>query len=188
MRRRICLVGVALSAGLLAFGVTTAVAASHHKPKPKVKPFKPFTVKCITHVGIMIATGDTQVVPPVDQGTEYGPVGCGGSAKLAQGIQSDSFTVPDSGDTVANYTMYFGTGSISGTYDLRPQEGSFTGANFTEVDSTGTMTITGGTGVLAGVHGTGTMNCATFDGVHTTCVDMVTVTKLPSQTKTTTGK
>jgi hypothetical protein len=179
-------VGAALIAGLLALGVTTAIAASHHTAKPKVKPFKPFTVTCTTNVGIMIAQGDTGVVPPADQGSEYGPASCGG--KLGQGIQSDTFTVPDSGDSVANWTMHFDTGTVHGAYDLTPQEGSFTGANFTEVDYTGTMTLTGGTGVFRGAVGHGTMVCKTLDGIHTSCVDTVKVTKLPSATKTTTAK
>ena len=48
--------------------------------------------------------------------------------------------MPDSGDVVANYWMYFNTGAIHGTYDLTPQEGTFTGTNFSEVDYLGTLT------------------------------------------------
>jgi hypothetical protein len=146
------------------------------KPKIKTKT-KPIAVVCTTDVGIMIAPGDTAVVPPAAEGSEYGSASCG---KLGKGVQSDAFTVPDSGDSLATYTMYFPTGTIRGAYDLVPQEGSFMGTNFTEVDSLGTLTVTGGTGVFQGAKGTGTMTCKTLDGIHTSCTDKLKLTKLPS--------
>jgi len=162
--------------GPLAFGVAAAVAASN-KPKTKTKPV---TVACTTSVAVMIAPGDTGVTPPAAQGSEYGSASCG--KPLGKGVQADTFTVPDSGDTLASYTMYFKTGTIYGTYDLTPQEGSFTDTNFTEVDSLGTLTVTGGTGVDTGAKGTGTMTCTTLDGIHTSCTDKLVLTKLPGVT------
>jgi len=168
VRRRICLLGVTLP---LALGVAPAVAATSSSSKP-VKP-KPVKTVCTTNVGIMIASGGTEVTPPVQAGQEYGSAHCGPA--LGGGVQSDTFTVDDSGDTLAKFTWYLHTGTVHGTYDLTPQSGAF---NFLAVDYTGTLKVKGGTGAFAGAKGTGTMTCSTADGIHTTCSDKVKLTQL----------
>lgn len=168
MRRRICLVGAALSAGLLACAVAPALAATSSTTTPK-----PIKTVCKTNVGIMIAPGGTDVTPPVQAGQEYGAARCG--AVLGGGVQSDTFTTDDSGDTLATFTWYLHTGTVHGTYVLTPQEGTF---NFLAVDYLGTMKVKGGTGAFAGAKGKGTMTCATLDGIHTTCTDKVKLVQL----------
>ncbi len=172
MNRRIYGAGVACCAAALTLGASAAAAV--HKAKPG-KPVKPATiaVKCTTTVGVMTAQGDTSVTPPVQQGSEYGPAHC---SKLSTGSQADSFVVQDSGDTQATFTWYLRTGTVSGKYDLTPQEGTL---NFLNATYDGTLTVTGGTGTFRGIKGTGTMTCATQDGVHTSCTDKVKV-KLPA--------
>lgn len=170
MRRRICIVGVALGASALVFGAVAAVAAVAAGGKPVTK------VTCTSHVGIVVATGDSTVTPPVKQGNEYGTVACG--KRLGSGVQADGFTVPDSGDTLAHYQMYFPTGTIHGKYDLTPQEGSFGGSSFSEADYVGKLTVTGGTGSFQGAKGTGTMVCKTLDGIHTRCTDKLKLTNI----------
>jgi hypothetical protein len=164
VRRRICLVGAALSVCPLAFVAGNATAASTKSKSPVTK------VACASKTSIMVASGDTSVSPPVSQGSEYGPVNCGGP--LGNGVLSDSFTVPASGDTVAKYTMFLHTGTVHGTYDITPQPGSL---NFLETDWTGTLKVLGGTGAYKGATGTGTMKCKTLDGIHTTCTDKLKV-------------
>lgn len=172
MRRRICVVGAALTVGPLAFGITAM--STQAKPKSKATPTPKTTkVDCATNVSIAIPPGQTGVTPPVQQGSENGSAACG--KLLGRGVQADNFTVPDSGDVVANYWMYFPTGAIHGTYDLTPQEGTFTGTNFSEVDYLGTLTVTGGTAGLQGMKGTGTMTCKSPDGIHTSCTDKLTL-------------
>jgi hypothetical protein len=163
VRRRICLVGAALGASSLAFGVAPALAAKKRTTKPAIKAVSP---TCTTNVGIMIPSSASDITPPVQSGNEYGTASCRGV--LGRGIQSDTFNVLDSGDTVATYTLYFHGGTIHGKYDLTPQEGSF---NFLTVDYLGTLTIRGGNGAFLGAEGTGTMTCDTIDGIHTTCTD-----------------
>ena len=164
MRRRICLVGAALSLCPLAFVAGPAVAATGHRSKHNSAAAK--AVTCAAKTSIMIASGDTQVLPPAQQGGEYGIVRC--AKMLGSGVQADTFTVPASGDTIAKFAMYFGTGMVKGTYDLTPQS---TGLNFLETDWTGTMKILGGTGAYKGVTGAGKMVCKSMDGIHTTCTD-----------------
>jgi hypothetical protein len=161
VKRRICLVGAALCVVPLASGVAAAGAAHTSSAGTAIK------IKCASDLGLVIASGDTGVTPPVQSGTEYGPVACG---KLGSGVQKDTFNVPDSGDTIANYRLYFPTGTIHGRFDLAAQEGSF-GSGFTGTDYLGTMTVSGGTGAFAGAKGKGTMKCSTADGIHTTCID-----------------
>ncbi|MFZ0091488.1 MAG: hypothetical protein WAL63_18415 [Solirubrobacteraceae bacterium] len=171
MKRRICLVG-ALSVCLLASVAGTALAASSTS-----KPSKPTTVKvsCSTADSIAIPAGETGVLPPADQGAEYGTASCGGA--LGGGVSKVSFTIPASGDTIAKDTLYFNTGTLYGTYDLTPQQQS--SLNFLETDWTGTMKVLGGRGAHRGVTGTGTMACQTLDGIHITCTDKLKL-KLPA--------
>ncbi len=157
MRRRICLVGAALSVCLLASVAGTAIAASG---KSMTK------VACVTKTSISIASGDTGVLPPVAQGSEFGTVSC--NKMFGGGVQKDTFTVPTTGDTMAKYALYFATGTIHGTYDLTPQSSSL---NFLADNWTGTLKVLGGTGAYKGVTGTGTMACSSLDEIHTTCTD-----------------
>lgn len=166
MKRRICVAGVALGLSPLAFLAGTAAAA-----KTKSSAGGGTKIVCSTKTSIMIPSGDNNVLPPAQQGTEYGTGNCG--KPLGGGVQRDSFTVPASGDTVAKYTLYFHTGTVSGTYDLTPAGGS--SQNFLETDWTGTMKVTGGTGAFKGAKGVGTMACTTMDGIHSTCTDKLRV-------------
>jgi hypothetical protein len=166
VRRRISLAGAALSAMPLALGVTAATSTAARRSKSK-----PVTIVCKTEVGVMIAAGDTAVTPPAAQGSEYGRASCG--KPLGAGAQSDRFTVPDSGDTLAKFTLYFPSGSLHGTYDLTPQSGDL---NFLSVGYRGTVKVDGGTGTFQGMKGTGAMSCKTPDGIHTTCTDKFKLT------------
>ena len=76
----------------------------------------------------------------------------------------------------ANFTWYFRTGTLSGKYELTPRERTL---NFLNVTYDGTLTVTGGTGTYRGIKGSGTMTCATQDGIHTSCTDKLKV-KLPA--------
>jgi hypothetical protein len=164
VKRRNCLVGAALSACLLASVAGTATAASSKSSSSKSSGGT--KVSCATNTSIAIANGDTQVLPPVAQGDEYGTASC--NKVFGGGVQTDSFNVPASGDTVAKYVLYFGAGSLKGTYDLTPQSSNL---NFLATTWMGTLKVLGGTGAYKGVTGTGTMTCSSQDGIHTTCTD-----------------
>jgi hypothetical protein len=129
-------------------------------------------VSCSVSTSIAVANGQTDVLPPVAQGNQYGPLTCG---KLGSGVEKDSFTVPLSGDTVAKYTMYFGAGTIHGTYDISPQSSSL---NFLASTWMGTLKVLGGTGAYTGVTGTGTLKCASPDGIHISCSDKLKLKNL----------
>ncbi|MFZ0042411.1 MAG: hypothetical protein WAK93_13955 [Solirubrobacteraceae bacterium] len=172
MKRRICLVGIALSVGPLALLAGNATTAS---AKSKSTKTAGHTVKCSTKTTIAVANGDTNVLPPVAKGADYGTAHCGGP--LGGGVESDSFNVPLSGDTLAKFTMYFGAGTVHGTYDLTPQAGDLntsatnTTTTFTQTNWMGTMKVKGGSGAYKGDTGTGTMKCSSADGIHISCTD-----------------
>jgi hypothetical protein len=170
VRRRICVIGAALSVGSLAIGAVAASAAPTSTSKAITK------VTCKTATGISVAQGDSSVTPPVAQGTEYGPVRCGKG--LGDGVLSVAFKVPDSGNTLGVFKAFLTAGTLHGKYTLVPQEGTFSATSFNETDYLGTMTITGGTGAYQGAKGTGKMVCKTLDGIHTTCTNRLKLTRL----------
>jgi hypothetical protein len=164
--RRICVAGAAVLCPLAFLAGPAGAAKSKTKSTANQGP----KIVCSTRTSIMVPSGDTGVLPPAQQGSEYGTASC--AKPLGGGVQKDVFTVPASGDTVAKYTMYFSTGTLFGTYDLTP-----TGepTSFLETDWTGTMKVTGGTGAFKGAKGVGTMSCKTMDGIHSTCTDKLHV-------------
>lgn len=174
MKRRIYRLGVATGAVSLIVGVALAPAASSKTPKPHKQ--KPVAVTCRTSVSTQVPAGQTEVIPPESQGANYGSADC--PKLFGSGMEVDQFTVPDTGDTVGSFTDYFDTGTIRGTFDLTPQEGSLgsTGTGFAETDYTGVLTITRGSGTFVHYKGTGTSTCVSPDGVHTTCTQKLKIT------------
>lgn len=182
MRRRSWFAVAAVMATSLAVGVGMAVAAS---PKAS-STVKPTVLKCKISLTTTPPSGSNTVSQPSSQGSQYGPVHCP-KAGFGGGIEKDSFTVPDSGDTVGTYTQYFHAGTVSGSFDLTPTEGPpISSSNFDAQSWTGTLTVTGGTGVYNGIKGkkgSGVFNCTSPDSVHLTCTEKVKV-KMPAATTT----
>ncbi len=169
MLRRICLVGAAIAAGSLAVGVVTAPAASHKVTRNRTSA-KVTAVVCTSGVATAIPAGDTQVIPPVSDGTQYGSVGC--NKGLGGGVETNTFTVLDSGNMQGLFRLYLGTGTVHGRFNLTPAEGPpLTTDTFQSVTYAGTLTIAGGTGTYlhARTRGIGSLSCTTPDGVHMSC-------------------
>ena len=157
MRGRICLVGAAIAVSSLVALAPAASSKTNSKSHPLV---------CHLSISIAVPEGTTGVVVPADQGAMYGSVHC---KTFGAGVQSATFAVVASGDTLGTYISYFATGSVRGAFDLTPQEGTF--GNPASVNYIGTLTIKRGTGAYAGMKGTGTSVCASPDGVHMTCTE-----------------
>ena len=153
--------------------------AAGASPKANNKSaIKPITLHCGVSMTATPPAGTNVVDQPASQGNQYGPFRCP-TKGFGGGIISDSFTVPDSGDTVGTYTQYFHAGTITGAFDLTPLESSEpSSTNFTSQSWTGTITVTGGTGLYKGIVGkknTGVLNCTSADSVHITCTEKVKV-------------
>ena len=159
--------------------------ASSPKTGSGKKAAKLTTLNCKVSLTTEPPAGSNAVAQPPQQGTMYGPIHCS-TKGFGGGVESAPFTVPDSGDTVGNYTAYFDAGSISGAFDWTPQpQGDIT--NFDAQTWQGTATVTGGTGVYKGIKGknsTGVENCTSPDSVHMTCTMKIKV-KMPTSTTTT---
>ncbi len=124
-----------------------------------------------------LPAGAASLNAPVEEGTQYGSAAC--HKLFGRGVQADALTVLDTGDTNGPYTLYFGTGSIHGRYDLTPAEGlPPTLTTFAATDYTGTLTIIGGTGAYALIRGTGTLTCASPDDIHLSCTDRLKLTQM----------
>jgi hypothetical protein len=175
MRSRICVVGTAIAVVPFAVGLSVAGAATKKPTKPAVKTV---ALKCHISLGTLPPAGSAAVDQPPTEGAQYGTVRCGGPG-FGSGVQRNTFKVPDSGDTVGNYAQYFGGGSIHGKFDLAPQEGSgsLSSSSFQSEAWTGTVTVTGGTGVFAKATGKkGTLSCTSDDTVHLTCTEKLKLT------------
>ena len=150
-------------------------------PKTTVTKVKPTTLHCSASLTTTPPPGSATVDQPASQGSQYGPTHCP-TKSFGGGIMEDSFTVPDSGDTVGTYKQYFNAGTIKGEFDLTPNEGApISGTTFTSETWTGTITVTGGTGAYKGIKGTktpGVINCSSDDSVHLSCTEKVKV-KMP---------
>jgi hypothetical protein len=167
VRRRFWFAVTAVMASSLAVGVGLAGAAT--PPKPKATH-----LYCNLQLTTTPPAGSSIVNTPSPQGSQYGPAHCP-RAGFGGGLMSDSFTVPDNGNTMGTYTQYFSAGSIRGSFILQPQESSgITVTNFSSQSWLGTITITSGTGVYHGIKGLrapGVLTCTSPDSVHLTCTE-----------------
>jgi hypothetical protein len=168
VRRRICLAVTVVGVAPLAVGVAVASAAP---AKPKA-----ITLNCNVQLTASPLAGTNVVDQPPTQGWMYGPISCPRQG-YGSGVEASSFTVPLSGDTVGSFTQYLSAGSIKGKFDLAPQEDLST-SFFSSATWTGTLTVTGGTGVYKGIksnRNAGTMTCSSDDTVHLMCTEKVKV-------------
>lgn len=179
VRRRNWFAVTAVMATSLAVGVGMAFAAS---PSGSSK-VKPTVLKCKISMATSPPSGSNTVPQPSSQGSQYGPIHCP-TTGFGGGVVSDSFTVPDSGDTVGTYTQYFHAGTVTGSFDLTPTEAPpISSSDFDSQSWTGTLKVTGGTGIYKGIKGkkgTGVLNCTSPDSVHLTCTEKVKVTLPPA--------
>jgi hypothetical protein len=181
VRRRTSVLAVAaVTAGSLVAAAAPA-AKTHGRTKPgrsktaKLKP--PAPSHCWVVLSTQVPVGQTAVSPPVDQGTEAGTIACSGRY-FGRGARWDRFSIGDSGDIVGTSIWYLPSGTLKGAFDLVPTDNDTGGANFAELNSDGTLTINGGTGVFAHAKGTGRASCISHDQVHTYCTETVKLTQL----------
>lgn len=169
MRGRFVFVVTAVMASSLAVGVGIAVAVA------------PAATKLTCHMSLTTAApaGSNAVAQPATQGWQYGAVHCGRAA-IGGGVMADSFTVPDTGNTVGTFTQYFRAGTVHGSFNIAPLEsGPITVQSFESQDWLGVLKVTGGTGVYSAIKGKrGVFACSSPDSVHLTCTEKIRVTGL----------
>lgn len=171
--RRIGLTAVVVAASSWALGAGIACAAGTSAAGPK-----PSLLRCHISLSTTPPQGSNTVDQPPAAGKRYGPANCP-TKSFGGGLESVTFTVPDSGDTVGKYVQYFRNGSVTGRFDLTPNnDAGLSDQTFTSQSWTGTLTVTGGTGAYKGIKGkrqTGVMSCTSTDSVHLSCTEKVKV-------------
>ena len=174
MRRRITIGAVAVLG--VAVALVVGIAPAIGKTARRAQGTTPLAVECNFTLTTVPPQGSTSVVAPSSSGQQYGGLSCPQSG-FRGGSISDAFTVPDSGDTVGTYVAYLNAGTLRGSFDLTPQEGTFGGGSFQSQTWTGTVTVTRGTGVYAGdsTSKSGVMECDSPDSVHLSCDDNFTL-------------
>jgi hypothetical protein len=178
---------VATASLVIGAGIATAASST----KTKTVKVKPITLNCNISMATQAPSGSSNVDPTAAQGNQYGSTHCP-TKGFGAGMIADSFTVPDSGDTVGTYVEYFKAGSVTGAFDLTPSEAPpLTDTTFSSQSWTGTITVVDGTGVYKGIKTykakhkpatPGVLNCTSPDSVHLTCTEKIKVTMPPATT------
>ena len=169
VRSRISLVVAISVCALFVAGAGMALAAKTTSSR---------VVRCHVYLSTVPGANSAQVDQPPSGGRQYGPAKCPATG-LGSGMEADKFTVPLSGDLVGTYSQYFSTGTITGKFDLVPQEAPpLSSTTFASESFVGKVSVTGGTGTLKGTKSTkaGVMKCTSPDTVHLTCTETVKVT------------
>ena len=183
MRRRFHLILAAAAAASIAVAGLVPAASGKSAAHGKAKKPEPVALSCHMAIATQPPAGSNAVDQPAQQGNQYGPVHCPRKG-FGGGVTADSFTVPDNGDMVGTYTEFLRAGTISGRFDLAPEEGQpITGENFASQSWVGTLTVTGGTGVYQGIkakRGSGKLTCTSPDSVHLSCSERIRIA-LPAQ-------
>jgi hypothetical protein len=187
--KRIVFTGAAVAA-LFTAGIPAAAMAAtsaHHTKKTAT------TKTVTTHVSCKLSL--TTVAPPGSSGVEAGTTSGANFGKSAcssarPGVARQVFAIDTAGDMSGKVQQWFATGSLYGTFQLTavslsapPTAGSFGKAKYS-----GTVKLTGASGMMKGITGTGTMACFTPDSLHFTCVEKLTLSHQVAVTPAAKGK
>lgn len=187
--KRIVFTGAAVAA-LFTAGIPAAAMAAtsaHHTKKTA----KAKTVT--THVSCKLSL--TTVAPPGSSGVEAGTTsganfGNSTCSSARPGVARQVFAIDTAGDMSGKVQQWFATGSVYGNFQLTavslsapPTAGSFGKAKYS-----GTVTITGASGMMKGISGSGTMACTTPDSLHYTCTEKLALTRPVAVTTTAKAK
>ena len=186
--KRIVLTGAAVAA-LFTAGIPAAASAAGSAHTKKTTTTKTVT----THASCKLSL--TTVAPPGSSGVEAGStVGAnfGNSTCSSErpGIARQMFSVDAAGDMTGKLQQWFATGSLYGSFKLTAASLSAppTASSFGKAKYTGTVTLSGASGGLKGITGSGTMTCYTPDSLHYTCMEKLTLSEQVTVTPTKTAK
>jgi len=169
--KRIVPLGAAVAA-LFTAGITTAAmaapSAKAHKTKTEKKTVH-VNASCKLAVTTVAPAGTTGVTAGSATGTNYGTSHCG--KPLSVGAVRQTYSLTDEGAMTGKIHDWTKTGTVFGTFDLTEMaaSGPPTSTTFAAATYSGSVKISGGSGMLKGTTGTGTMTCKTPDSLHYAC-------------------
>jgi hypothetical protein len=175
--KRIVLTGAAVAALFTAaIPAAASAAGSAHQPKKPSSKTVTSHVSCKLSLTTVAAPGSSGVEAGSTSGVNFGDSAC---KSTRPGVSRQIFSIDDAGVMSGKFQQWFATGSLYGTYKLT--EGSIneppTSTTFGKAEYSGTVTVTGASGGLKGVSGSGTMACYTPDALHFTCIEKLTLSQ-----------
>jgi hypothetical protein len=184
--KRIVFTGAAVAA-LFTAGIPAAAMAAPpaHQTKKKTATTKTVTthVSCKLSLTTVAAPGSSGVTAGSTSGANFGNSTCSSSRP---GVARQMFTIDTAGDMNGKVQQWFATGSVYGTFQLTAASltGPPTATSFGKAKYTGTVKLTGASGMMKGISGMGTMACDTPDSLHFTCIEKLTLSQQVTATAT----
>jgi hypothetical protein len=182
--KRIVFTGAAVAA-LFTAGIPAAMAATsaHHTKKTATTKTVTTHVSCKLSLTTVAPPGSPGVTAGTTSGANFGNSTCSSSRP---GVARQMFTIDTAGDMSGKVQQWFATGSVYGTFQLTAASltGPPTATSFGKAKYTGTVKLTGASGMMKGISGTGTMACYTPDSLHFTCIEKLTLSQQVSTTAT----
>ena len=173
--KRILFTGAAVAA-LFTAGIPAAMAATPAHQTKKTATTKTVTTheSCKLSLTTVAPPGSSGVTAGATSGTNFGKSTC---SSARPGVARQAFKIDTAGDMSGKVQQWFATGSVYGTFQLTAASLSAppTASSFGKAKYTGTVKLTGASGMMKGISGTGTMVCSTPDSLHFTCVEKLTL-------------
>lgn len=188
--KRIVFTGAAVAA-LFTAGVPAAAmaATSAHHAKKTTTTTKTVTTheSCKLSLTTVAPPGSSGVTAGTTTGVNFGNSTC---SSARPGVARQMFSIDTAGDLNGKLQQWFATGSVYGTFQLTASSLSAppTATSFGKAKYTGTVKLTGASGMMKGISGTGTMACYTPDSLHFTCVEKLTLSQQVATTTTASSK
>jgi hypothetical protein len=188
--KRIVLTGAAVAA-LFTAGIPAAAmaATSAHQTKKKTATTKTVTthVSCKLSLTTVAPPGTSGVTAGTTSGANFGNSSCAGAKP---GVARQMFAIDTAGDMSGKIQQWFATGSVYGSFQLTAVSltGPPTAGSFGKAKYSGTVKITGASGMMKGISGSGKMACYTPDSLHFTCIEKLTLSQQVAATATASKK
>ena len=176
--KRIVFTGAAVAA-LFTAGIPAAMAATpaHHSKKTTTRT-ETKGESCKLSLTTVAPPGAPGVTAGTTSGINFGKSSC---SAARPGVARQVFAIDTAGDMTGKIQQWFATGSVYGTFQLTAASltGPPTATSFGKAAYSGTVKLTGASGMMKGITGMGTMTCSTPDSLHFTCKEKLTLS-LPS--------
>ena len=187
--KRIVFTGAAVAALFTAGVPAAALAATSAHPAKKTTTTKTVTTheSCKLSLTTVAPPGSSGVTAGTTTGVNFGNSTC---SSARPGVARQMFSIDTAGDMSGKVQQWFATGSVYGSFQLTASSLSAppTATSFGKAKYTGTVKLTGASGMMKGISGMGKMSCSTPDSLHFTCTEKLTLSRQVATTATASSK